>query len=268
MNANTVLLIILATLSAIVVVLLIALTIVKKKEDFTFLTIIKYILNLGSFLVIPVILFIPYLSNLLWDLSLYSVFILMCIRPLHNLFPKVGFIRLMPLRKNLGIFSAIIVVGFGAVHYIGLSSGFFTQYFSIANWSFSNNSFFGHLGELTGFILLITSNKISMRILKRNWKRVQRLSYVYFFSGAWYVFASFNKTFGIIAIIIVFELTFLAYIKKKIVSNEIRLFEDKWENILETIFVLLLLVGSTIFTLLIINYEFGFTIHHGFSAKG
>ena len=165
------------------------------------------------------ILLIPSLSSLLWSISLISVFLLMCIRPLDDLFPNVGFIRLMPLRKNLGILSASIVVGFGLIHYISLGSAFFSTYFSLSYWTFKGNLFWGHLGELTGFILLITSNKFSMRLLKRNWKRVQRLSYVYFVSGAWFVFSTFGKIFGLIALIVVVELTMFAFLKNRVLVD-------------------------------------------------
>lgn len=182
--------------------------------------IIKRIIDLMSISVPLLVIFVPSSFGMLWDVTLYAVFILMCIRPLHDLFPKVGFIRLMPLRKNLGILSSIIVVSFGLLHYIPLGMDFFPTYFSLSYWSFSGNLFWAHLGELTGFILLLTSNMFSMRLLKRNWKRIQRLSYVYFLSGSIYVFASFHKVFGLIAIIIVFELTFFAFLKKRIIFDE------------------------------------------------
>ncbi len=183
--------------------------------------IIKYILYILSLLVPFTAYFLPEYKGLLWDFALYSVFILMCLRPFADIFPQFGIRRLVPLRKQLGIFSATIIVSFGIIHYISLGfSGFIEEYFSLAYWSFEGNLFWAHMGELTGFLLLITSNRFSIRLLKRNWKRLQRLSYVYFFSGSWYVFASFEKTFGLIAIIIVFELTLFAFIKKRLTILE------------------------------------------------
>lgn len=178
--------------------------------------VLKRLIDILSFVAVALLLFVPSSTSLLWDVSLYAVFILMCIRPLHDLFPQLKTIRYMSLRKNLGIFSAVIVVGFGILHYIALGNDFLSTYFSLVYWS--GNLFWAHLGELTGFILLITSNRFSMRLLKRNWKRVQRLSYVYFFSGSWYVYAAFGKLFGLLAIIVVLELTLFAYLKKKLVS--------------------------------------------------
>lgn len=185
------------------------------------INIIKSGINYLSIIVVFLAIFFPGTKNFLWDLSLYAVFILMSIRPLNNIFPSLKLYKLMPLRKPLGIFSSIIVVSFGLIHYFHMGfSQFMTEYFSFAYWSFKGNIFWAHLGELTGFILLLTSNIFSVKLLEKNWKRIQILSYVYFFSGAWYVFASFDKTFGIIAIIIVFELTLIAFIKKRIKINE------------------------------------------------
>ena len=155
-------------------------------------------------------------QNVFWDISLYTVFILMCIRPLNDLFPSLQMYKFMPLRKHLGILSSIIVVTFAVIHYVSIWDTFLVEYFSVAYWSFSNGLFFAHMGELTGLILLLTSNMFSMKLLKQNWKKVQKLSYVYFFSGALYVFMAFGKVFGFIAILIVFELTLAAYIKKRV----------------------------------------------------
>lgn len=181
----------------------------------------KSVLNICSLCVPFVAYFFVNLQGLLWNLSLVAVTSLMLIRPLKDIFPNGGFVKLMPLRKSLGIFSASIVVSFGLIHYIELGNTFLSTYFSLAYWTFHNNLFWAHLGELTGFILLVTSNRFSVRLLKRNWKRIQRLSYVYFFSGAWYVFSSFEKTYALLFLIIVFDLTVFAFVKKRIPLPEV-----------------------------------------------
>lgn len=186
-------------------------------ENLSFIQISKYILNTMSILVPIVAFFFIGLKGFLWDVSMIAVIILMLIRPINDIFSSLEFYKLMPLRKNLGILSAMVVVSYGVIHYFNMGfSEFFSTYFSLAYWTFSGNLFWAHLGELTGFILLITSNTFSVRLLKRNWKRVQRLSYLYFFCGSWYVFSSFGKTYALIALIIVFEVSVFAYFKKRI----------------------------------------------------
>ena len=194
-------------------------------ENMNLIQISKYLLNAVSIIVPFLAYFFIELTSILWDLALVSLIILMLIRPINDIFPNLEFYRYMTLRKNLGILSAMIVVSFGVIHYVELGSfsEIINTYFSLGYWSFSGNLFFAHLGELTGFILLITSNTFSVRLLKRNWKKVQRLSYVYFFCGSWYVFSSFGKTYALIGIIVVFEMTLFAYFKKRIdKSSEIK----------------------------------------------
>lgn len=200
-----------------------------------FIQIIKYILNTVSFIVPFVAYFFIDMKLILWHLSLIAVLLLMLIRPLNDIFPSFEFYKLMPLRKNLGILSAIVVVSYGAIHYVNMGfSEFISTYFSLAYWSFSGNLFVAHLGELTGFILLITSNLFSIRLLKQNWKKVQRLSYIYFVCGSWYVFSSFGKTYALIGLIVVFEITLFAYIKKRIERKELENQSVKESNNSET----------------------------------
>lgn len=180
------------------------------------LDIVKLIINIVSVSVPFLAYFFLNLQGLLWDISLIAVATLMCIRPLNDIFPNLKMYRFLTLRKNLGILSAMVVVSYGIIHYIEIYPDFFQIYFSLAYWSFKNNLFWAHLGEITGLILLITSNRLSVRILKTNWKRIQRLSYVYFFPGAWYVFSTLGKTYALICIIVVFELTLFAYLKKRL----------------------------------------------------
>ncbi|PIV90701.1 hypothetical protein COW46_00970 [Candidatus Gracilibacteria bacterium CG17_big_fil_post_rev_8_21_14_2_50_48_13] len=160
----------------------------------------------------PMLALVPERTAFLWDLSLYAVILLMILRPLRDIFPKNRlFPRLIPLRKELGIFSASVVAASALIHYTSLGFDFLGTYFQAAYWSFEKNQFAAHMGELTGVILLLTSNTLSQKLLGPNWKRLQRLSYVYFFSGAWYVWASFGKTAGLVGMILVLTLSLLAF---------------------------------------------------------
>lgn len=174
---------------------------------------LQRILLLASILT-PLQYFYPSSTSHLWNLSLYAVTLLMLIRPLRDLFPKIKvFSTLIPLRKELGIFSASVITSSALIHYLNPNVAFFSTYFSLDYWSFTGNKFAAHLGELTGIILLLTSNTWSQKLLGKYWKMIQRLSYVYFFSGAWYVWASFGKSFGLWGMILVGSLTLLAFIK-------------------------------------------------------
>ena len=84
--------------------------------------------------------------------------------------------------------------------------------FTAAYWSFENYIIFAHIGDITAIILLVTSNNLSMMLLKHNWKRVQKLSYVYFYSGGIYEVCASDSTFAMVAMIIVTIVTVVAFI--------------------------------------------------------
>lgn len=130
----------------------------------------------------------------LWNVSWYSVFLLMIIRPLADLFPKQKWIRkLVPYRKEFGILSAMVVVSNAFYRYIPMGEQFFPVYFSTTFWDFTKPYAYGRLAELVGFVLLVTSNTFSKKLLKKWWKRIQRTSYVYYY-GAAVLLISYNKT--------------------------------------------------------------------------
>jgi hypothetical protein len=155
--------------------------------------------------------------NSLYLISLTAVFFVMIIRPLSDLFPELTWLRtLVILRKGVGVLSASIIVSFilskillGGTDYV---ENFFTSdYWSIVGWSF-----LAHTGDVTAVILIVTSNKFSKRILGKNWKRIQKLAYVYFYAGAGYEMLALGSTYAFIAIIAVTILIGLAHIKNSI----------------------------------------------------
>lgn len=153
----------------------------------------------------------------LWKLNSLAIFVVMILRPLSDLLPQQRWLRaLVPTRKELGILSALIVLSFGLAkyHFWGWNE-FVTTYFSLAYWPFPEPVFWGRLGELVAVPLLLTSNNWSVRLLKRNWKRIQRLAYVYFYAGAYYVYVAFGATEELWFMVIVAVLVLAAWGKKK-----------------------------------------------------
>lgn len=155
--------------------------------------------------------------RVMYDLALWTVFIVMAIRPLADLLPKLTFLRpLILLRKGLGIVSSAIIVSIVLSKVMIGGVSYMAGYFEPSFWSFENYTFFAHLGDVTGFILLTTSNEFSQRVLKKNWKRIQRLAYAYFYAGALYVFLAIGKDIALYFMIVVTVLVTLAYAKKRI----------------------------------------------------
>ena len=180
--------------------------------------------SVGIFLIIlPIMLvFIPeylpaHIYKTLYFISYASVTFVMAIRPLADIFSSNKYLRmLVPLRKGFGILSASIIVSFLLQKVIlqGVYP-YFSKILSASYWSFSKYYFFAHLGDITAIILLATSNVFSKKILGKNWKRIQKLAYVYFYSGGLYEVLAFNDVFAAYALTFVsFLLLFTFFIKK------------------------------------------------------
>ncbi|QQS60860.1 MAG: hypothetical protein IPN70_03130 [Candidatus Moraniibacteriota bacterium] len=151
----------------------------------------------------------------LFMISFFSVFLVMLIRPLADIFSSQKWLRnLVLLRKGFGVLSASIVVGFMLGNIIDPSSNYLAKIFSASYWSLENYAFFAHIGDITGLILLLTSNNLSIIFLKGNWKRIQRLSYVYFYAGGIYEAFAFESAFAGYAMVVVTSVTLLAFFIK------------------------------------------------------
>ena len=127
------------------------------------------------------------ISAFMLNLSWFAVIFVMYIRPLSNLFPKIGILKtLATQRKSIWILSSSIIV-FMLIHRYFLDIDSIISYLKTDRW----NSFYpilSRVSEISALILLITSNNFSQRKLWIWWKRIQRSSYLYFISG-WIVAA-------------------------------------------------------------------------------
>ncbi len=196
----------------------------------TYLTTIKYLqkyllwISLIIFLLImpSAMVFLPDLMDwwslkiFLFNLSLGTATFVMAIRPLADIFRGVKFIRpLVILRKGFGVLSASIIFGFFLSKVIASGGAYFSEILKEEYWSWEKYKILAHLGDMTAFILLITSNKFSKNILGKWWKRIQKLAYVYFYSGALYEYLVFQQEMALWAIILVSILVFGAFIKNR-----------------------------------------------------
>lgn len=118
----------------------------------------------------------------LYIISWYAVVFVMIIRPLADIFPKYKILRqLCLLRRAFGILSSVIIVTFLLDKWIGSPSSFFA-FFTLSDWQWWY-PLVARLSEITALTLLLTSNNFSQKKLKKNWKRIQRTSYIYFITG-------------------------------------------------------------------------------------
>jgi len=205
----------------------------------TYLKIIKYLqeiflfISIITMMVLPItIVFYPYfVSNTvvskLYFISHVFLFFVMMIRPLADIFTNVKWIRpLVILRKGTGVLSASIIVSFILAKLIVDPVGYFMSIGMLKYWSMVNYTVLAHLADISAVILLITSNNFSKRILGDWWKKVQKLSYVYFYGSVLYVYLSYRNIDLLIMLFITTVLIFIASIK-----NKKRLIESK-ENVI------------------------------------
>ncbi len=154
--------------------------------------------------------FISY--QFLYFLAHTSLFFVMIIRPLADIMTKTTIVRpLVILRKGIGVFSASIIVSFILSKIIVDPTGYLASFGTTSYWTLKNLTLFAHLADISAIILLVTSNNLSKRILGANWKRIQKLSYVYFYGSGLYVVFILKDYLILFYLIIVTILTLVAY---------------------------------------------------------
>ena len=152
----------------------------------------------------------------LYNYSHVSLFFVMMIRPLSDIFIRIKLIRpLVILRKGAGVFSASIIVSLLLAKLMVDPGGYVSSIGTVSYWSFTNYAIFAHLADISAVILLITSNNLSKVILGKLWKKIQKLSYVYFYGSVLYVYFSYKTLNMLISLILVTLVTYIAFIKNR-----------------------------------------------------
>lgn len=150
----------------------------------------------------------------LYAVSHFSLFLVMLVRPLADILRGVSWLRpLVILRKGMGVLSASIIVSFILSKLIIDPSGYLSSFATVDYWSLYNLALFAHLADISAVLLLITSNNLSKKILGKWWKRVQRLSYVYFYGSAIYVFLILGEQLVGWYVLIITTVTLLAWLR-------------------------------------------------------
>jgi len=150
----------------------------------------------------------------LYGTSHLALFLVMVVRPTADIFTGVRWIRpLVILRKGVGVLSASVIVSFIIAKLIADAGGYLSGFLTPAYWSLENLALFAHLADISAVLLLVTSNNLSKRLFGKNWKRIQRLSYVYFYASALYVFFVLNETYVLFYLTVVTAVTLIAWFK-------------------------------------------------------
>jgi len=122
-------------------------------------------------------------------LAMNLLVVILIIRPLTQIFPQINFFKkLLGLRREMGILCGSFVLTHSSGYFIKTEQ-FPHELFSQPNFfTFENFLVWGVLGVIITILLLITSNNISVKILKRYWKTVQRLAYILLIAGSYHIF--------------------------------------------------------------------------------
>jgi DMSO/TMAO reductase YedYZ heme-binding membrane subunit len=91
--------------------------------------------------------------------------------------------------------------------------GYLSAFGTIQYWSLQNYALLAHLADISAILLIVTSNSLSKRIMGTAWKKVQRLSYVFFYASSLFVFLSYGDLGPVMSIVIVTIVTVAAYIR-------------------------------------------------------
>jgi len=126
----------------------------------------------------------------------------MLVRPLSDILPRLKILRtLVMLRREFGIFAAFLIIA----HFVGyaVTENIFPELILDGKyWDFSEPFAWGLLGIAFSLFVLITSNKFSILLLKKRWKIVQRLSYIFFLCGGIHI-SLMGEGSGIVSVIVV-----------------------------------------------------------------
>lgn len=134
-------------------------------------------------------------------ISWLLLIVILFVRPLTDIFRWKFLYKILSFRKQLGI--ACGTAAFLHVLIYLFSIDMLGAYFSnSAFWQGDNLLGWGSFALVAMFFPLVTSNRFSQKLLKQNWKKVQRITYVTFIFVAIHV--AFVKQGQLESLLIVF----------------------------------------------------------------
>jgi DMSO/TMAO reductase YedYZ heme-binding membrane subunit len=144
--------------------------------------------------------------------------IIMLISPLATIFPRVAFFtKIKWLRKPLGIIAGFYMLVHAMWYFIHYS-GFTTPISMVQDptfWKLNNGLMWGTFASIISFLMLITSNAFSVKLLKEKWKYLHRLGhFLYIFVLLHVIFITGNKA-AIVFFCLYLILNILVFFKVK-----------------------------------------------------
>lgn len=162
-------------------------------------------------------LFKPFEQKEYWELAWNLLLIIIFISPIAQITNSKILKRLLLYRRQLWITMGFLALVHVFLFYYNIWDFlyFLKKDFYVINWS-PTFLFFWFIAILLIIPLLLTSNNLSMRILKRNWKKIQRLVYfVFILTWIHISILKWEDDFIGISIIIIFYLALKFIVYKK-----------------------------------------------------
>lgn len=185
---------------------------------------IPFIKQISLWIILFSLLWIPllYYNQYQWINYFLTSWIAVCfvmyIRPLSNIFPQVWILStLNTLRKSIGILSSSIILTIFFIWWIK-NPFLISNYFSYNSWN-DFYSILSRISEISALLLLLTSNSFSQKKLGIWWKRIQRLSYLYFITW-WLVAAQWWLKEMYYSTIIIWIILYVVALMKNIKNNK------------------------------------------------
>lgn len=125
-------------------------------------------------------LLFPIVHKQMGELAWLLLLLILFLSPISKIAQSKALTSLMIFRREAGILLTIFAIEHAILYFIKYEQSFniiFNSDFWIRNGKLTYGTF-GLLSLITIMPLFITSNNLSMRILKTNWKKLHRLAYV------------------------------------------------------------------------------------------
>ncbi len=147
----------------------------------------------------------------LWEYAWILLLIILFVRPLSQIFPSLRVLKkIVGMRKELGVMMFWFFMGH-ALYLIqakGLLS--FDKFWKVMS-SPTHTLFWGILAGIIIFILGVTSNRFTMKYLKKNWKKLHKLVYLWLIFTALHIYFIAWDIVPLVMVILYFLSALLAY---------------------------------------------------------
>lgn len=121
-----------------------------------------------------------------------TLLIIVLSRPLADIFKVQILCFCTGKRKYIGWICGLAVILHVFIYTINFNMPL-TFFFNPSYWNFSTAFGWGLLAFVSMIPVLLTSNLCSIKLLKKNWKRIQKLTYVFFIASGIHIYMMGEK---------------------------------------------------------------------------